>query len=220
MIIYRCKLFTFFLFYRLDFERFSIAGPEPVNHQCDNDQFIISGSNPIPVICGMNTGGHSTQIYSCYNAHKSYFIWRQNCTKISTKYLYFILVYVDAGTGSSPIILTMVTSGIFFKRNWKIKVSQIPCESTTKGKFYKKISYVLIYFRMYIFDYNIINRIKYSWHGMLAILYWSVGYREIVQLRTLFWPSFVKSRLHDMFEDGTEFLLRTIFSLWWSKWAI
>lgn len=43
------------------------------------------------------------------------------------------LVYVDAGTGTSPIILTMVTSGILFKRNWKIKVSQIPCESTTKG---------------------------------------------------------------------------------------
>lgn len=43
------------------------------------------------------------------------------------------LVYVDAGTGTSPIILTMITSGILFKRNWKIKVSQIPCESTMKG---------------------------------------------------------------------------------------
>jgi len=35
-------------------------GPEPVNHQCDNDQFIVSGSNPVPVICGLNTGSHST----------------------------------------------------------------------------------------------------------------------------------------------------------------
>lgn len=43
-------------------------------------------------------------------------------------------MYVDAGTGTSPIILTMVTSGIFLKRNWKIKVSQIPCDSITKGK--------------------------------------------------------------------------------------
>lgn len=43
------------------------------------------------------------------------------------------IVYVDAGTGTSPIILTMVTSGIFLKRNWKIKVSQIPCDSITKG---------------------------------------------------------------------------------------
>lgn len=45
--------------FRLDFERFSVTGPEPVNHQCDNDQFIVSGSNPVPVICGMNTGSHS-----------------------------------------------------------------------------------------------------------------------------------------------------------------
>lgn len=50
------------------------------------------------------------------------------------KMLYFS-VYVDAGTGTSPIILTIVTSGIFFKRNWKIKVSQILCESATKGLF-------------------------------------------------------------------------------------
>lgn len=50
-------------FFRLDFERFSITGPEPVNHQCDNDQFIVSGSNPVPVICGLNTGGHSTYLH-------------------------------------------------------------------------------------------------------------------------------------------------------------
>ncbi|CAH1726097.1 unnamed protein product [Aphis gossypii] len=86
--------------FRLDFERFSIMGPEPVNHQCDNDQFIVSGSNPVPVICGLNTGSH---------------------------------MYVDAGTGTSPIILTMVTSGIFLKRNWKIKISQLPCDSITKA---------------------------------------------------------------------------------------
>lgn len=49
--------------FRLDFERFSITGPEPVNHQCDNDQFIVSGSNPVPVICGFNTGSHSTYYF-------------------------------------------------------------------------------------------------------------------------------------------------------------
>jgi len=47
--------------------------------------------------------------------------------------VFITIVYVDAGTGTSPIILTMVTSGIFLKRNWKIKVSQIPCDSITKG---------------------------------------------------------------------------------------
>lgn len=47
----------------------------------------------------------------------------------------FLTVFVDAGTGTSPIILTMVTSGTIFRRNWKIKVSQIPCDSSTKGWF-------------------------------------------------------------------------------------
>ncbi|XP_050422761.1 uncharacterized protein LOC126834697 [Adelges cooleyi] len=94
------KASPFICQFRLDFERFVISGPEPINHQCDNDQFIVSGSNPVPVICGMNTGSH---------------------------------MYVDAGTGTSPIILTMVTSGVQLKRNWKIKVSQIACDSTTKA---------------------------------------------------------------------------------------
>lgn len=53
----------------------------------------------------------------------------------------FYLVYVDAGTGTSPIILTMVTSGIIFRRNWKIKVSQIPCDSAIKGYFIKTGQY-------------------------------------------------------------------------------
>ncbi|XP_028170488.1 uncharacterized protein LOC114360114 [Ostrinia furnacalis] len=43
---------------RLDFNRFSIAGPEPMNHVCNQDQFIVSGGNPIPTICGTNQGSH------------------------------------------------------------------------------------------------------------------------------------------------------------------
>ncbi|GJQ70913.1 hypothetical protein Trydic_g830 [Trypoxylus dichotomus] len=44
--------------YRLEFEEFSIMGPEPQNHICNNDQFIVSGGNPVPVICGSNMGNH------------------------------------------------------------------------------------------------------------------------------------------------------------------
>lgn len=61
---YTNMVFDYLILFRLDFERFSITGPEPVNHQCDNDQFIVSGSNPVPVICGLNTGSHST--YSAF----------------------------------------------------------------------------------------------------------------------------------------------------------
>ncbi|XP_019868812.2 uncharacterized protein LOC109597535 [Aethina tumida] len=44
--------------YRLDFEQFSIMGPETENNMCNNDQFIVSGGSPIPPICGTNMGNH------------------------------------------------------------------------------------------------------------------------------------------------------------------
>ncbi|BET02403.1 Hypothetical protein NTJ_15221 [Nesidiocoris tenuis] len=44
--------------YRLDFDEFQLTGPEPVNQVCNNDQFIVSGGNPIPGICGENKGNH------------------------------------------------------------------------------------------------------------------------------------------------------------------
>ncbi|KAJ8890645.1 hypothetical protein PR048_010154 [Dryococelus australis] len=43
---------------RLDFDQFSIAGPEPVNHVCSSDQFIVSGGSQVPAVCGVNTGNH------------------------------------------------------------------------------------------------------------------------------------------------------------------
>ena len=45
--------------FRLDFDQFNIAGPEPINNICNNDQFIVSGGNTVPGICGMNNGNHS-----------------------------------------------------------------------------------------------------------------------------------------------------------------
>ncbi|CAK9796676.1 hypothetical protein ANTPLA_LOCUS925 [Anthophora plagiata] len=44
--------------FRLDFIQFNIRGPETTNHQCVYDQFIVSGGNPVPAICGSNTGNH------------------------------------------------------------------------------------------------------------------------------------------------------------------
>lgn len=41
-----------------------------------------------------------------------------------------ILVYIDVGLGqSNPLILTIITSGPSFPRAWRIRVSQIPCNS-------------------------------------------------------------------------------------------
>ncbi|KAK6629389.1 hypothetical protein RUM43_003206 [Polyplax serrata] len=44
--------------FRLEFDQFNIAGPEPINNICNTDQFIVSGGNPIPGICGYNNGNH------------------------------------------------------------------------------------------------------------------------------------------------------------------
>lgn len=44
---------------RLDFEHFTIAGPEPINHICNTDQFLVSGGSPAPTICGTSHGDHS-----------------------------------------------------------------------------------------------------------------------------------------------------------------
>lgn len=44
--------------YRLDFTQFNIRGPETVNNVCTYDQFIVSGGNPVPTICGNNNGNH------------------------------------------------------------------------------------------------------------------------------------------------------------------
>lgn len=45
--------------FRLDFEQFNIRGPETLNNLCTYDQFIVSGGNPVPPICGNNNGNHS-----------------------------------------------------------------------------------------------------------------------------------------------------------------
>ncbi|XP_066598600.1 uncharacterized protein [Prorops nasuta] len=44
--------------FRLDFVQFNIRGPEVTHHVCTYDQFIVSGGNPVPTICGNNNGNH------------------------------------------------------------------------------------------------------------------------------------------------------------------
>ncbi|CAK9834419.1 hypothetical protein ANTRET_LOCUS10951 [Anthophora retusa] len=88
--------------FRLDFIQFNIRGPETINHQCVYDQFIVSGGNPVPAICGSNTGNH---------------------------------IYIDAGLGqTNPVTLTFVTSGHSFPRSWKVRVSQIRCDTIYRAE--------------------------------------------------------------------------------------
>lgn len=48
---------------RLDFDHFSISGPERVNQACNTDQFLVSGGSPAPTICGTSHGDHSKTEY-------------------------------------------------------------------------------------------------------------------------------------------------------------
>lgn len=43
----------------MDFDNLVLAQPEPTDHQCLEDQFIVSGGSPVPAICGTNSGIHS-----------------------------------------------------------------------------------------------------------------------------------------------------------------
>lgn len=47
---------------RLDLEHFSVSGPEPLNHVCNTDQFLVSGGSPVPILCGNGHGEHSNYI--------------------------------------------------------------------------------------------------------------------------------------------------------------
>ena len=57
------KLKLKFCLFSLDFESFSIAQPETVEHRCVTDSFVVTGTtSPVPVICGDNGGQHSMPI--------------------------------------------------------------------------------------------------------------------------------------------------------------
>ncbi|XP_047358561.1 uncharacterized protein LOC124952550 isoform X1 [Vespa velutina] len=88
--------------FRLDFVQFTIRGPETINNLCTYDQFIVSGGNPVPTICGTNNDNH---------------------------------MYIDAGIGqTNPIALTFVTSGSSFPRSWKVRISQIRCNTIYRAE--------------------------------------------------------------------------------------
>ena len=45
---------------RLDLENFVLAGPEPTDNTCMNDEFYVTGgSTTLPTVCGTNSGQHS-----------------------------------------------------------------------------------------------------------------------------------------------------------------
>lgn len=63
-ILFKLNWISFWDFFRLDFEAFSIAGPN-TQTVCATDNFRVSGTaNRIPIICGQNVGQHSKRLPS------------------------------------------------------------------------------------------------------------------------------------------------------------
>lgn len=49
--------------------------------------------------------------------------------------IFFFTVYIDAGLGqTNPVTLTFVTSGNSFARSWKVRVSQIRCNTIYRAE--------------------------------------------------------------------------------------
>ena len=104
--------------FRLDFSNFVLAQPEATDNTCKDDLFIVTGGSPVPSICGTNTGAHSKYLPLIYFT----------CKQMN------ILVYIDMGLSSnSPIVLTVVTSGQSFERSFSVQITQLECDSLSKG---------------------------------------------------------------------------------------
>lgn len=100
-------------------DNFAIAPPELQNHICNTDQLLVSGGSPAPVICGTSHGDHSKLNRNIFQQK-----WNFPLT----------IVYIDTGLGqSNPIIITVITSGATYPRTWRIRVTQIPCQSVSKA---------------------------------------------------------------------------------------
>ncbi|KAF0307485.1 hypothetical protein FJT64_021208 [Amphibalanus amphitrite] len=91
---------------RLDFDTFRLAQPDNASGQCTTDAFSVSGVvNAVPVICGENSRTH---------------------------------MYIDVDPNSDRTVLQISTTQgstqtTTLARDWKIKIQQIECNSTTRA---------------------------------------------------------------------------------------
>ncbi|XP_066901673.1 uncharacterized protein [Halyomorpha halys] len=93
--------------------------PEVCQYRIDFDQFVLAAPEPVNNVCNndqfiVSGGNPIPSICGVNNGNH---------------------MYVNAGSGvNSPITLTVVTSGPSFGRMWKMKISQIPCNSIYRAE--------------------------------------------------------------------------------------
>ena len=110
--------------YRLDFEAFSIAGPN-TQTVCSTDNFRVSGTaNKVPIICGQNVGQHSKLIDILFIIIIQIIEWFD--------LFYCVIVYLIAPSSTSDIqLIFTLGTGTSQDRNWKIRISLLACSSTS-----------------------------------------------------------------------------------------
>ena len=112
----------------LDFDAFSIAQPN-TQTLCNIDNFRVNGAtNKVPTICGQNNGQHSGSRFLSILSSLYFLLMR---LKKFTVYL-----TVPSPASDIQLIFTLGT-GVSQYRNWKIRISMLPCSSTAiLGGFY------------------------------------------------------------------------------------
>ncbi|XP_050709865.1 cubilin-like isoform X3 [Eriocheir sinensis] len=102
---------------RLDFVEFELQPPEYGN--CDSDQFMVRANEPVPVLCGNNSGQHM-YVEVAGRASTSLHVL---LSRILPKPVGHV---TDPDTGESQPLEWRYE--VEDTRRWKIRVNQIPCE--------------------------------------------------------------------------------------------
>ncbi|XP_076311031.1 uncharacterized protein LOC143225463 isoform X2 [Tachypleus tridentatus] len=88
---------------RLDLEQYDTVGPDLITGTCRVDSFSVSGQDINSIVPVL-------------------------CGKNSGQH-----VYVEVGSSSGPFSVRIITSNVTYSRKWKIRVSQIFCNSINKA---------------------------------------------------------------------------------------
>ena len=106
---------------RLDLLDFELAQPDLGD--CNRDQFIVRADEPLPVLCGKNTGQH---LFIDVRGRK------ETDLNLLTTPMYPKPVGRDGGQDSTEIHIMDWLYELTNDRKWNIKVTQIPCDCSER----------------------------------------------------------------------------------------
>ena len=106
---------------RIDLVDFRL-GP-PLSGDCDDDQFIVRANDPVPTLCGDNSGQH---IYVDVRGRS------ETNLNLLTMPIFPKPVGVHNETNSSRTIIEWLNE-VDPQRGWKMMITQLPCDCSVSG---------------------------------------------------------------------------------------